>query len=69
LQLVANLSLHGIGYPQGSIEVSTIHLMASSSPGLAWRNFLRNLSSRRAPSCVASAARPPYAAPLFDRNE
>jgi hypothetical protein len=53
LQLVANLSLHGIGYPQGSIEVSTIHFMASSSPGLAWRNSPGNLSSRRAPPSLA----------------
>ena len=44
LPLVASLSLRGIGYPQGTIEVSTIHFMASSSPGLAWRNFHGNLN-------------------------
>jgi len=46
LPLVASLSLRGIGYPQGTIEVSTIHFMASSSPGLAWRNFHGNLKLR-----------------------
>ena len=47
LPLVASLSLRGIGYPQGTIEVSTIHFMASSSPGLAWRNFHGNLAQAR----------------------
>jgi hypothetical protein len=42
LQRVANLSLRGIAYPQGSFEVSTTYLMASSSPGFAWRNSNSN---------------------------
>jgi len=53
LPLVASLSLRGIGYPQGTIEVSTIHFMASSSPGLAWRNFHGNLTRRIETSLVA----------------
>jgi hypothetical protein len=48
LQRVANLSLRGIGYPQGSFEVSTTYFMASSSPGFAWRNSSSNSRSRLA---------------------
>jgi len=57
LPLVASLSLRGIGYPQGTIEVSTIHFMASSSPGLAWRNFHGNLKLRVETGLVSIATK------------